>query len=77
MAAPVAVGALSQFGELAAKITAWLRTPGASLDTILAAQKGGQTLDATLWGQFTVGIIIWIVVPLAIGLWLNHRADAK
>lgn len=77
VAAPVAVGALSQFGELLAKIAAWLRTPGASLDTILAAQTSGQTPDATLWGQFTVGIILWIVVPLAIGLWLNHRADAK
>ena len=77
VAAPVAVGALSQFGELPAKVAAWLRTPGASLDTILAAQKGGQTPDATLWGQFTVGIILWIVIPLAIGLWLNHRADAK
>lgn len=77
VAAPVAVGALSQFGELLAKIAAWLRTPGASLDTILAAQKGGQTPDATLWGQFTVGIILWIVVPLIIGLWLSCRADAK
>jgi len=77
VAAPVAMGALSQFGELLAKIAAWLRTPGASLDTILAAQKGGQTPDATLWGQFTVGIILWIVVPLIIGLWLNCRADAK
>ena len=77
VAAPVAMGALSQFGELLAKIAAWLRTPGASLDTILAAQKGGQTPDATLWGQFTVGIILWIVVPLIIGLWLSCRADAK
>ena len=77
VAAPVAVGALSQFGELPAKVAAWLRTPGASLETILAAQKGGQIPDATLWGQFTVGIIVWIVVPLIIGLWLNHHADAK
>ena len=77
VAAPVAVGALSQFGELAAKITAWIRTPGVSLQTILSTQKDGQTPDATLWGQFTVGIILWIVIPLAIGLWLNHRADAK
>ena len=77
VAGPVTVGALSQFGELLAKIAAWLRTPGASLDTILAAQKGGQTPDATLWGQFTVGIIVWIVVPLIIGLWLSCRADAK
>ena len=77
VAAPVAVGALSQFGELLAKIAAWLRTPGASLDTILAAQTSGQTPDATLWGQFTVGIILWIVFPLLIGLWLNCRADEK
>ena len=77
VAAPVTVGALSQFGELAAKITAWLRSPGASLQTILSTQKDGQTPDATLWGQFTVGIILWIVIPLAIGLWLNHRAEAK
>ena len=77
VAAPVAMGALSQFGELLEKITAWIRTPGASLQTILSTQKDGQTPDATLWGQFTVGIIIWIVVPLAIGLWLNHRAEAN
>ena len=77
VAAPVAMGALSQFGELLEKITAWLRSPGASLQTILSTQKDGQTPDATLWGQFTVGIILWIVVPLAIGLWLNHRAEAK
>ena len=77
VAAPVTVGALSQFGELLAKITAWLRTPGTSLQTILSAQKDGQTPDATLWGQFTVGVVVWIVVPLAIGLWLNHRAEAK
>ena len=77
VAAPVTVGALSQFGELLEKITAWLRSPGASLQTILSTQKDGQTPDATLWGQFTVGIILWIVVPLAIGLWLNHRAEAK
>ena len=77
VAAPVTVGALSQFGELLEKITAWLRSPGASLQTILSTQTGGQTPDATLWGQFTVGIIIWIVVPLIIGLWLNHRAEAN
>ena len=77
VAAPVAMGALSQFGELLEKITAWLRSPGASLQTILSTQKDGQTPDATLWGQFTVGIILWIVVPIAIGLWLNHRAEAK
>ena len=77
VAAPVTVGALSQFGELAAKITAWIRTPGTSLQTILSTQKDGQTPDATLWGQFTVGIILWIVVPLIIGLWLSCRADAK
>ena len=69
VAAPVAMGALSQFGELLEKITAWLRSPGASLQTILSTQKDGQTPDATLWGQFTVGIILWIVIPLAIGLW--------
>ncbi len=77
LAGPVTVGALSQFGELAAKITAWIRTPGTSLQTILSAQKDGQTPDATLWGQFTVGVVVWIVVPLAIGLWLNCRADAN
>ena len=77
MAGPVTVGALSQFGELAAKITAWIRTPGTSLQTILSTQKDGQTPDATLWGQFTVGVVVWIVVPLAIGLWLNCRADAN
>ena len=77
VAAPVAMGALSQFGELLEKITVWLRSPGASLQTILSTQKDGQTPDATLWGQFTVGVVVWIVVPLAIGLWLNHRAEAK
>ena len=77
VAVPFTVGALSQFGELLEKITAWLRSPGAILQTILSTQTSGQTPDATLWGQFTVGIIIWIVVPLAIGLWLNHHADAK
>jgi len=77
VAVPFTVGALSQFGELLEKITAWLRSPGAILQTILSTQTGGQTPDATLWGQFTVGIIIWIVVPLIIGLWLNHRAEAK
>ena len=77
VAAPVMLGTLGQFGELAAKIAAWIRTPGVSLQTILSAQTGGQTPDATLWGQFTVGVVVWIVVPLAIGLWLNHRAEAK
>ena len=77
VAAPVAMGALSQFGELAAKITAWIRTPGTSLQTILSTQKDGQTPDATLWGQFTVGVVVWIVVPLIIGLWLHCRADAN
>ncbi len=77
VAAPVAVGTLSQFGELPAKIAAWIRTPGVSLQTILSAQTGGQTPDATLWGQFTVGVVVWIVGPLAIGLWLNHRAEAN
>lgn len=77
VAGPVTVGTLSQFGELLAKIAAWIRTPGVSLQTILSAQTGGQTPDATLWGQFTVGVVVWIVVPLAIGLWLNHRAEAK
>ena len=77
VAVPFTVGALSQFGELLEKITAWLRSPGAILQTILSTQKDGQTPDATLWGQFTVGVVVWIVVPLAIGLWLNCRADAK
>lgn len=77
VAGPVMLGTLSQFGELPAKIAAWIRTPGVSLQTILSAQTGGQTPDATLWGQFTVGVVVWIVVPLAIGLWLNHRAEAN
>ncbi|WP_454965574.1 hypothetical protein [Arachnia propionica] len=59
------------------KAVAWSRTPGVSLEAILSAQTGGQTPEATLWGQFTVGAIVWIVVPLIIGLWLNHHAEAN
>lgn len=77
VAAPVMLGTLGQFGELPAKIAAWIRTPGVSLQTILSAQTDGQTPEGTLWGHFAVGVVVWIVVPFAIGLWLNHRAEAK
>ena len=54
------------------KAVAWIRTPGTSLEAILSAQTGGQSPEATLWGQFTVGAIVWII-----GLWLNHHAEAN
>ena len=77
MAGPIMLETLGLFGEIPAKVASWLKTPGVSLQTILSTQKDGQTPDATLWGQFTVGVVVWIVVPLAIGLWLNCRADAN
>ena len=77
MAGPIMLETLGLFGEIPAKVASWLRTPGVSLQKIFSAQAGGQTPDATLWGQFTVGAVVWIVVPLAIGLWLNCRADAN
>ena len=77
MAGPIMLETLGLFGEIPAKVASWLKTPGVSLQKIFSAQAGGQTPEATLWGQFTVGVVVWVVVPFAIGLWLNHRAEAK
>ena len=71
MAGPIMLETLGLFGEIPAKVASWLKTPGVSLQKIFSAQAGGQTPEATLWGQFTVGAVVWIVVPFTIGLWLN------
>lgn len=82
MAIPVMLETLGLFGQLPAKIVSWIKTPGVTLQTMLsapthAAETGQQLSQTTLWSHFAVGVIVWIVVPLAIGLWLNHRAEAK
>ena len=59
------------------KAVARIRTPGTRAWKPFSRHKRAQSPEATLWGQFTVDAIVWIVVSLIIGLWLNHHAEAN
>lgn len=57
---------------------AWLRRAGSWVDLNKAAGNlYNQQITATGWLQLTVAASLWIVVPLALGIWRVRRSDIE
>lgn len=60
-------------------LVSWLRTPAEWIDmsTTTAPLVAGQAMTGEQWSQLAVSMVVWVGVPLAIGVWRVLRREVK